>query len=156
MIKTTTNKEAFRKFALPEASSQSWLDGWLADNSQPTSDYRAFYWVCAETHKTGGFALLRRCEIDTFDQHTDPWIIMLIYTMPSYRRKRIALHLLEAVRRNGHQELTALCINTEGRALFDRASFTRLNIAPFKEGWELRNCPTSFDTFTKLTVMRFP
>ena len=107
------------------------------------------------TRKIRGFALLRRGETDTFEEHKDPWIIELVYTVPSYRGQGIALQLLEKVRLL-HPELTALCVSDAGHALFTRASFTRLDMAPFAEGWEATGCPSSFATFSTVVVMRFP
>jgi hypothetical protein len=85
MSKTTSCKAGFQTFVLDNKSSQMCLDRWVGDTTQPSGEYIAFYHT--RENKTIGFALIRKCDMDSFEEHLNPWLIELVYVHSTYRRQ---------------------------------------------------------------------
>ena len=101
------------------------IQRWIDDMHQPRQDYSGYYFV--ENGRVSGFALLRKCEFDTFQQHIDPWLLEFIYVCKKSRRQGKASKLVKHVLHD-HSELTAVCSNTSSTALFKLNGFTQLDV----------------------------
>jgi GNAT superfamily N-acetyltransferase len=149
MINYTTNKNALRKFlrVLKATDGRQHLQRWLDDCSQPIGDFLAYYSVT--DGRTSGFALLRKCEVDTFQQHKDPWLIEFIYVCQGARRCGVASRLVKHIS-HAKKELTALCSNEESTLMFETNAFTRFDVSQYDKDHHLH------DTLKHVNVMRFP
>jgi hypothetical protein len=67
--------------------------------------------------------LLHELNFDPFHVHTRPWMIDLIYTSESSRRKGVGTTLISHIITHGFDELTALSSNPASVALFGAAGF---------------------------------
>jgi hypothetical protein len=73
------------------------------------------------------FALLRKCDFDPFNEHTNPYLLNYIHTFPEFRHKKYAFKLLQFIKKKTNEHITAVCNCEASEKLFTKAKFKRHN-----------------------------
>jgi GNAT superfamily N-acetyltransferase len=128
MIEIRRHKGGMLSLVPPCSSERRHLQRWIDDCDQPPEDYEAVCFV--ENGVVHGFACIRRAEFDPLGEQVDPWLIELVYVVPSHRRRGIGKKLMEYTKQL-HGELTLFCTTIAGRKLYDSTGFDSLDLSGY-------------------------
>ena len=92
------------------------LGNWLNSSS------KRCYTFC-EKEFIKNFVLLSEVNHDPLEQHLKPFVLNYIYTFPEFRRKKLALGMLNCIKKEG--KITTFCVDEISANLFTGAGYNR-------------------------------
>jgi hypothetical protein len=74
------------------------------------------------------FGLLRKCDFDHANEHSNPYLLNYIHTFPEYRNQKYAYKLLLFLRKKTNEQITAICNSDASENLFQKAKYKKWGV----------------------------
>ncbi len=87
-------------------------------------------YILYENNIIKSFAILSKCDFDSFNKYNNPYILDYIFTYPEFRRNNFAYELLNHIKISN--EISAFCNSNESKKLFIKSGYklTKINSYP--------------------------